>query len=135
MKDQIGKILLDHARVWGATGVRIEQGGKHPRLVGSLDGKDFIFAFPSTPGDRRSWRNCLSDLRRKLSVAHGAPESRHSARAKTPRKSSIKRVVAIAPGPLHDPGDDLFLTPLARLHAAMREQAMASGPQSCGQRR
>lgn len=135
MKNQIGNILLEKARGWGATGVRIEQGGKHPRLIGSFDGKGFIYGFPSTPSDWRSWRNCLSDLRRKLGVVHGDRESQRAARAKAPRKSAIAHIPKIVPGPLYDPGDDLFLTPLARLHAAMREQAMVPGPQSCGQGR
>lgn len=132
MKDNIGRILTEKARSWGATDLRIEHGGKHPRLVGRLDASEFVFAFPSTPGDRRSWRNCVSQLRRKLG-ARPQPSLPSSSSGKGARKPAPEHYPTTMPTPLHEPGADLFYAPLAGLLSAMQAQRRAMAFQTDGE--
>ena len=84
MKDDIGKLLTQNAQTWGATGLAVEHGGSHPRLVGRYNGIYFTFVYPGTAGDWRSGLNCVSNLRRLL----GVPRE-HRARSARPKRVSI----------------------------------------------
>ena len=56
MADDIGKTLVQRALDWGATNLRIEQGGKHPRLVGDYKGVAFMVdncSFTAKTGSRK----------------------------------------------------------------------------------
>jgi hypothetical protein len=68
MPDDIGETVIRRACEWGATDLRIERGGKHPRLVGRFNNAPFVFVFPGSSGDRRAALNCVSVLRHVLGV-------------------------------------------------------------------
>ena len=84
MPDDIGKTLIRRAREWGAADVRIERGGKHPRLIGDYKGVAFMFVFPGSTGDRRAALNCLSNLRRVLGVEREEKPARRPAKRRSP---------------------------------------------------
>lgn len=117
MPEDIGKTLTRRAREWGAANLRIEQGGKHPRLVGDFGGKSFIFAFPGSTGDWRAEKNCLSDLRRLLGVERkdrvairpAKARSRH-AKPKPPTMPRSSETIQ---------REDRYYAPLALLRDAM----------------
>jgi hypothetical protein len=63
--------LVTFARDLGVRDARIEQGGKHPRLVGTKpDGMALRYILPGTPSDgRRGRRNAEAELRRACKEA------------------------------------------------------------------
>ena len=117
MADDIGETLVQRARDWGATNLRIEQGGKHPRLVGDYKGVAFMFVFPGSTGDRRTVLNCLSDLRRVVGVEQGVTA------APFPQKRKRHRIKC-KPHALPSPAaanlsEDRFHARLAQIKGAM----------------
>lgn len=60
------KKLISTAEAAGAHSLRVVHGGKHPKLCGDVAGRSFKFAFPKTPSDWRSEKNCVSSLKRHL---------------------------------------------------------------------
>lgn len=117
MPDTIGETLIRRARAWGATDLRIEKGGKHPRLIGHYNGVDFMFVFPGSAGDWRAVLNCLSGLRRVVGVervdkpAH-RPAKRRPRRAKPKSPPLPRSAEAIQP-------EDRYYAPLAKLRESM----------------
>ncbi|MGI9489050.1 MAG: type II toxin-antitoxin system HicA family toxin [Geminicoccaceae bacterium] len=81
---------------YGATHVRVEQGGKHHRLVFTHDGKERFYVVPGTPSDRRGTLNALADIRHILGVRRTLAKSGRPKRRK-PRARS-------------EPMEDLTLT-------------------------
>jgi hypothetical protein len=65
--------LVALARDLGVEDAKVEQGGKHPRLVGTKPGGSALrLALPGSPSDRwRGLRNAEADLRRAVR-AHAA---------------------------------------------------------------
>jgi hypothetical protein len=63
--------ILAFARDLGVVDARIEQGGKHPHLVGTTpNGKPLCYVLPGSPGDgRRGQRNTEAALRRACRAA------------------------------------------------------------------
>lgn len=45
---------------------RIDNGGKHPRVIADFDGAEEVFIFPGSTGDRRAWRNGRARVRRVI---------------------------------------------------------------------
>lgn len=117
MPDDIGEVLIRRAGKWGATNLRIEPGGKHPRLVGDYRGVAFMFVFPSSTGDRRAVLNCLSDLRRVIGVERQTKE-RSRPRKQRPRRTKPRHVSMRHPV---EPvvREDRFYAPLRQLRATM----------------
>jgi hypothetical protein len=124
MADDISERLVRAAREWGATGLRIERGGKHPRLIGHYDGFAFMFVFPGSTGDRRAVLNCLSDLRRVMGVEREVKPER------SPTKSQVRRVkrTVRSTSPAVEPvrREDRYYAPLAQI----RDSMVASGPKA-----
>ena len=117
MADDIGKTLVQRALDWGATNLRIEQGGKHPRLVGDYKGVAFMLVFSGNTGDRRAVLNCLSDLRRVVGI------EREVTAAPFPQKRKRHRIKS-KPHALPSPaaanlGEDRFHARLAQIKGAM----------------
>lgn len=64
---KLHRYYLDIARDAGLEGVRLKTGGKHPKIVGEIDGR--VCTYPvgnSKPSDWRSIRNTVTGLRRKI---------------------------------------------------------------------
>jgi hypothetical protein len=117
MPDDIGKTLIRRASERGVSHVRIEQGGKHPRLIGDYKGVAFMFVFPGSTGDRRAVLNCLSDLRHVVGVeregnAERRPEKQRLCRAKLKHHTVNRSVEPILQ-------EDRFYAPLKQLRDAM----------------
>ena len=66
MAERIGPTLLKAAREMGAEDLRIEQGGKHPRVVGRIGEHRFMYVVSGSSSDWRAGRNALCGLRRLL---------------------------------------------------------------------
>ena len=115
--DDIGKTLIRRAREWGAADVRIEHGGKHPRLTGHYKGVAFMFVFPGSTGDRRAELNCLSNLRRVLGVEREEKPQRRTAKRRSPLAKSRVVPRARAVEPIRS--EDRYYAPLAQLRASM----------------
>lgn len=63
------RTVLSFLRDHGATDVRIEMGGKHPRACFAWNGKEQFYVLPGTPSDTmRGVQNSLSDLRNMLGL-------------------------------------------------------------------
>jgi hypothetical protein len=60
------RTIRDWLRRYGATGVHLKHGGKHPRLIFDYRGRRRFFVCPSTPGDHRGVANARAELRRLL---------------------------------------------------------------------
>ena len=84
-------------------GARIERGGRHPCLVGELEGRPLRYAFPGSTGSRRTHRNTLSQFRNyirsgwpnaatALDAAEAARE-RRAPRTRSPCRSTLAEVV------------------------------------------
>jgi hypothetical protein len=60
--------LVALARDLGVEDAKVEQGGKHPHLVGTTPaGSTLRLILPGSPSDGwRGWRNCEADLRRAV---------------------------------------------------------------------
>jgi hypothetical protein len=117
MPDDIGKTLAQRARDWGATNIRIEHGGKHPRLVGDHQGQPFVFAFPGSTGDWRAVLNCVSDLRRVLGVER---EQSKAARPAKVRHRGVKQTTRALPSPAESiQREDRYYAPLAQIRESM----------------
>ena len=117
MPDNIGRTLISRAREWGVTDVRIEQGGKHPRLIGDYRGVAFKFVFPGSTSDRRAVLNCLSDLRRVVGVEREGNavdrQVKQRPRRAKPKNHPVNRSVE----PILR--EDRFYAPLKQLREAM----------------
>ena len=117
MADDIGEILFRQARAWGATDLRIEQGGKHPRLIGRYKGLAFTFVFPGSSSDRRATLNCLSTLRRVLGIEREAKRAHRPAKPRSRRTNpKVHRLERIAK-PIQR--EDRYYAPLAQLRDSM----------------
>ncbi|WP_156942166.1 hypothetical protein [Hyphomonas adhaerens] len=107
---------MKRAQMWGATNLRIEYGGKHPKLVGDFEGATFKYVVPATSGDRRSELNCLCGLRRMLGVTRNEQQKLRQAprrrRRLRPHDATPKFKPVSAPKTQRE---DKFYTPLARL--------------------
>ena len=66
MAERIGPKLLKAAREMGAADVRLEWGGKHPRVTGRIKERRFMYVVPNSTSDWRAGRNALAGLRRLL---------------------------------------------------------------------
>ena len=66
MAERIAPKLLKVARAMGARDVRLEWGGKHPRLIGQIQERRFMYVFSNAASDWRAGRNALAGLRRLL---------------------------------------------------------------------
>lgn len=117
MADDIGKTLAQRAHDWGATNIRIEHGGKHPRLVGDYRGQPFFFVFPGSTGDWRAVLNCVSDLRRVLGVEREQPKAARPTKA---RRSSMTQKIRALPRPAEAiQREDRYYAPLAQIRDSM----------------
>lgn len=117
MPDDIGKTLAQRARDWGATNIRIEHGGKHPRLVGDYQGQPFVFAFPGSTGDWRAVLNSVSDLRRVLGVEREQPKAARPAKV---RHRGVKQTTRALPRPAEAiKREDRYYAPLAQIRDSM----------------
>lgn len=117
MADDIGKTLAQRAHDWGATNIRIEQGGKHPRLVGDYQGQPFVFAFPGSTGDWRAVMNCVSGLRRVLGVEREQPKAARPAKV---RHRGMKQTTRALPRPAEaTQREDRYYAPLAQIRDSM----------------
>ena len=68
MRYKLSSVLIRTAREAGARDLDVVRRGKHPKLVGQIGRQTFKYTFPCTPGDRRTEKNCVSQLRRLLAV-------------------------------------------------------------------
>ena len=117
MADDIGKALIRRAREWGAVDVRIEHGGKHPRLVGHHKGVAFMFVFPGSTGDRRAALNCLCNLRRVLGVEREDKPGCRPAKRRSPSAASKVRPRSATAEPIRR--EDRYYAPRAQLRESM----------------
>lgn len=125
MVDRIGPKLVNEARRHGAGDVRIHHGGKHPRIVGAIEGESFSYVFAATASDHRAERNALAGLRRTLrSLAPAKPADvspparkklKRRGRAQDAKISLTLKRLEPAPAP-----KDCFYGPLAALRARLR---------------
>jgi hypothetical protein len=76
MAEQIGKMLLKAARGMGAEDLRLEHGGKHPRVTGRIGDRPFMYVVPGSSSDWRAGRNALSGLRRLLGYERPRSEAK-----------------------------------------------------------
>lgn len=68
MNDDLAAVT-GYLREIGAADIRMESGGKHPRLVFLWEGRERFFVRPSTPGDTmRGHKNAISELRHMLGL-------------------------------------------------------------------
>lgn len=76
MAEQIGQMLLKAAREMGAEDLRLEHGGKHPRVTGRIGERTFKYVVPGSCSDWRAGRNALSGLRRLLGYQRPQAETK-----------------------------------------------------------
>jgi hypothetical protein len=132
MTDRIGPVLLAEAHELGAEELRVIQGGKHPRLVGRIGERDFVYAFPATPSDWRSALNARAALRRLLGGSKEPRPKQLTPAPKAPRRHrKVRRrseTLELLPGRSTAPadaGEDRFHAPLEALRAEMLSAAEA----------
>jgi hypothetical protein len=66
MAENIGRMLMKAAREMGAEDLRLEHGGRHPRVTGRIGERPFMYVVPGSSSDWRAGRNALSGLRRLI---------------------------------------------------------------------
>jgi hypothetical protein len=121
MADNIGNALFRQARAWGATDLHIEQGGKHPRLIGNYNGSVFTFIFPGSTGDRRAVLNCLSCLRRVIGVERETKPAPRSVKPRRRRAKSKARPLSTSVD--HIERDERFYSVLAQIKFRMNSDS------------
>lgn len=117
MADDIGKMLMKQARAWGATDLRIKEGGKHPRLIGHYNGVAFMFVFPRSTSDQRAALNCLSDLRRVFGIERKEKPARRPAKQRKRQGTPKARQLPQVADPIQR--EDRYYAPLAQLKKSM----------------
>ena len=60
------KDILDFLSDYGATGIEISHGGKHPKVEFDFRGKHVAYTIAASPSDHRASANTISDLKRLL---------------------------------------------------------------------
>ena len=129
MAEKIGQMLKKAANEMGAEDVRLEQGGKHPRVTGRIGERSFMYVVPGSSSDWRAGRNALCGLRRLLgyerpqSSSKGGPgKAHHRKRNKTCSRPfcGSAGLLPNATTALKPERKDRFLAPLAALAEQMR---------------
>lgn len=131
MAEQIGQMLMKAAREMGAEDLRLERGGKHPRLSGRFNDRAFMYVVPGSSSDWRAGRNALSGLRRL--IGYEKPKSNKDRPAKgrsRKRQNASNPSACVRAGLLSNSGqtprvqrEDRFHAPLAALADWMRTAA------------
>lgn len=95
------RIVTDFLRSAGAELVRMERGGKHPRVVYVWKGKEQFYVLPGTPGDSvHGAKNSIGDLRCILGLtrAEKTVGERRQRKTKPRKKRAVLRVEPIVFG-------------------------------------
>ena len=97
MCNEVLKRLITELKSAGITDWSVVRGGKHQRLMFTLNGQTLMLVLPLTPSDWRSAANSLACLRRLIrSVAPVAPkEQRQSAPRERRHRPAQQRAVPI----------------------------------------
>lgn len=83
--------IKDWLEEHGAAGVRVEQGGKHPRVIFRFEGQERFYVTAGTPGDRScGLDNTRSDLRHMLGLV---PAIKRVGRRRTRRHRAAPQVI------------------------------------------
>lgn len=129
MAEKIGQMLKKAADEMGAEDVRLEQGGKHPRVTGRIGERPFMYVVPGSSSDWRAGRNALCGLRRLLGYERPRPASKDGSGKTRNRKQNKARnrpscgsanLLPNATTASKPEQEDRFLAPLAAFAAQMQ---------------
>lgn len=66
--------LADVLKRLGASHVHIEPGGRHPRLVGTVSGRELRIVVASSPSSSAAFRSAVAFMRRAVRAAQGVTQ-------------------------------------------------------------
>lgn len=126
MSLKLARTLLKELKAHGHPEAHLEQGGRHPRLVVTIDGKPRFYVVPSTPGDWRSEANARAGMKRAFGIRpQPARQKPEPAARPSARRPKLRRTPTLPapPPPVAEPGVDQFYATLAALRAALANGA------------